>query len=400
MARGRPRNLGGKMLSGDLASKVRSALPDRPLTDSPLGLTVVGSGRPSSLANVASSAGHFTVRVESELEKLGVDVKRTNGGLPHLASRTLTALNAKQMRLSRSAGYLRRWRSRIGSDSGRVILQMSSSEVEPPATGLIATLDDMTVIQALELGAFGYGDLPERLARQAIGRQRRWYERSIVCFSHSTWHAQSIERDFGIDSDRIVVLGGAFDLPVESHEPAERSWERPKFLFGGLDWDRKNGDRVVEAFRTVRGVHPRAELHLMGRHPQVNDPGVVNHHFLNTDDPGHRRIRQSLFESCTCLVVPSLVEPSGSIHAEAAASGMAVIGTRIGGNSETIGSAGVTVNPHEQSAITEAMLKLADPSTARAMAAQGPDHVTGQTFENVARRIRDELVSRLTTCVP
>jgi glycosyltransferase involved in cell wall biosynthesis len=279
--------------------------------------------------------------------------------------------------------------------SERVLFAMQSSIVEPPATGLIASRNDATVKLLVEHGAFGYGELSERVARAAIDRDRRWSRRSVLCVSSSQWHAGSLVDDYGVDPDRILIEAQPFEPFKSAPAVRERDWSAPKFLFAGLDWERKNGARVVEGFRKVRALYPNAELHLMGRVPQVEELGVINHGFLKSGDEQQEAERQDLYETGTCLVVPSLIEPGGHIHAEALSVGMPVIGTKVGGNRELIGSAGLVVTPTDQQEVTDAMLRMCDPQRARSMGQLGQRQVAGRTYQQSASRIYSELVERL-----
>ena len=54
---------------------------------------------------------------------------------------------------------------------------------------------------------------------------------------------------------------------------AEKDWSVPRFLFVGVDWERKRGAAVVEAFAAVRERHPNATLDLVGDHPDLDAPG-------------------------------------------------------------------------------------------------------------------------------
>jgi glycosyltransferase involved in cell wall biosynthesis len=95
------------------------------------------------------------------------------------------------------------------------------------------------------------------------------------------------------------------------------------------------------------------------------------------------------------LVVPSLIEPGGHIHAEALSVGMPAIGTTVGGNREVIGDAGLVVAPTDQSEITDAMLTMCDPQRARSMGELGPAQTANKTYQQAATEIHQALVDRL-----
>nr|WP_246851587.1 glycosyltransferase family 4 protein [Patulibacter sp. SYSU D01012] len=160
----------------------------------------------------------------------------------------------------------------------------------------------------------------------------------------------------------------------------------PRYLWVGLEWERKNGRRVVEAFREL--AIPGAELHLVGEHPAVDVPGVI----------GHGRVRdrerlRALFEGATAFVMPSTTEPFGIAYAEAATAGVPSLGTTVGGAADAIGDGGLLVDPHDGRAIREAMAALAQPATHAALAAKAERHGAWARWDGVAERMATALLA-------
>jgi glycosyltransferase involved in cell wall biosynthesis len=186
---------------------------------------------------------------------------------------------------------------------------------------------------------------------------------------------------------QVVGLGRNLDIAP----PAARDWSVPRFLFVGGDWDRKNGAAVLGAFSHIRREQPSAELSLVGNHPSIDLPGVRGYGRLRLTRSEDRELLASLFTSSTCLVVPSLLEPFGIVYAEAAAAGLAVIGTTVGGAPEVVGPAGVCVDPIDHGGIESAMRRMADPTTAARHGSAGPAHAERYTWVNVANRIASAL---------
>lgn len=94
-----------------------------------------------------------------------------------------------------------------------------------------------------------------------------------------------------------------------------------------------------------------------------------------------------LFERATCFVMPSHVEAFGIAYLEAAAAGLSVIGTTVGGASDAVGPAGVCVDPADHVAIATAMRRMVDPGVAMRYGSAGPAHASKYTWEKVARRL-------------
>ena len=144
---------------------------------------------------------------------------------------------------------------------------------------------------------------------------------------------------------------------------------------------------MLEAFAKVRERVPEATLDLVGRHPRVALEGVHGHGILALDDPADRAMLTSLYAQATAFVMPSLHEPAGTVHVEAAAAGIPSIGTRNGGAATCIGEAGYVVDPASRDELFEAMLELCDADTAARLGALGREHARQFTWSKVAERL-------------
>ncbi len=137
----------------------------------------------------------------------------------------------------------------------------------------------------------------------------------------TSWAARSAIADYGIPHEKVHVVGvGRNHSP---RVPPARDWSIPKFLFVGLDWERKNGAGLLDAFSEVRSRNPAATLSVVGGHPPIEADRVVGHGPLSLSVPEERRRLEALFEASTCFVMPSFHEPAGIVYVEAAGVGPA-----------------------------------------------------------------------------
>ncbi len=259
----------------------------------------------------------------------------------------------------------------------------------PAPDGLaMVTYQDSTVAQAI--AAYPWPHL-QGLSRHELDslvrRQRAAYESATGCCTFSHWVADSIVSDYGIAADKVHVVGLGSNKSFAASAAQERDWSAPRFLFVGFDWERKNGPRVLEAFAAVRASHPTATIDLVGGHPRIDLEGVTGHGRLPMDDPQARERLSDLYRRATVFVMPSLHEPAGTVHVEAAAAGIPSIGTRNGGPATMIGEAGRVVDPESEQQLLEAMLELCDPDTARRLGALGREHAELFTWRKVAERM-------------
>ncbi|ADB53717.1 glycosyltransferase family 4 protein [Conexibacter woesei] len=250
----------------------------------------------------------------------------------------------------------------------------------------LVTFDDMTVAQATSAGWDATETAGSRLLTRWRERQGNLYRSATVCGAFSRWTAASIVEDYGIDPARVEVFGWG-----RNHEPAangERDWQQPRFLFVGVDWQRKNGDAVVRAFGRLRESVPDARLDVVGGHPPIDAQGVVGHGVLELRRPEERARLSALFAAATCFVMPSWNEPGGIAYAEAAAAGLPLIGTTAGGASEMVRpECGFVVDPRDEQALLTAMRTLSDPEVAAATGRAARARAELFTWPAVAERV-------------
>jgi glycosyltransferase involved in cell wall biosynthesis len=297
-----------------------------------------------------------------------------------LRRRRVDVLASPAMAALRSAALRRAIRGRHVDG-----LVQNGCEFRTPDDVLFVTYEDSTVVQGKAAYPWPHMDIGDRTLSAWVARQSQCYERAHACCTYNHWAADSIVSDYGQPRHKVKVVGVGINNPITP--PPQRSWATPRYLFVGYDWTRKNGDRVVSAFARLRERIPEAELDLVGGHPRVDAPGVRCHGRLPLDSPDSRRQLIGLFQAATCFVMPSLHEPTGIVHAEAAAAGIASIGTVDGGVSTLIGEAGRVVDPRDDDAILTAMLELADPELARSLGALALERSRLFTWEKVAERL-------------
>ncbi len=264
----------------------------------------------------------------------------------------------------------------------------NGADYRAPAGIRMVTYQDSTVAQAVDAYPWPHlRGLSRGQIKGLVRRQRAAYRSAVGCCTFSRWVADSIVSDYGIPEEKVHVVGLGSNNSFGDIDQGERQWSTPRFLFVGFDWARKNGDLVLDAFARVRERFPDATLDLVGGHPRVELEGVTGHGLLAINDPIGRARLTNLYRQATAFVMPSLHEPAGTVHVEAAAAGIPSIGTSNGGAATCIGDAGYVVDPGAPSELFEAMLKLCDPGTAERLGALGREHAKQFTWRKVAERL-------------
>ena len=225
---------------------------------------------------------------------------------------------------------------------------------------------------------------PEAVASWAE-RQGAACRRATLCCVSTGWAANSVVQDYRVPPERVRVVG--MGHRPRSASAAERDWSRPRFLFVGVEWGRKNGAAVLEAFRAVRDRYPEATLDLVGEHPAVDQPGVRGHGLLRREDAQAQRRLDDLYAAATAFVLPSRFDPSPIAYLEAASAGLPVVATTEGGAGDLLGEAAITVAPDDAPGLVSAMLQLADPEMARKRGAEALRRAAESSWQSVTARI-------------
>jgi glycosyltransferase involved in cell wall biosynthesis len=350
-------------------------------------VAIAAIGDPASGATWSGvSAG-----VLGALRELGVAVRGIDLTLPPgleqamlaaAAARTGNRFDAEGAALSMSVrGLLARRRLRGTGVDG--VIQIGSGFALPGGAPYV-TLEDMTLRQGSAIHP-----VFSRMSAHGIEswEQRRAgvYERARMCAVASRWAGDSLHVDYGVARERIAVVGFGANHVAQARD---RAFSPPRFLFVGIDWERKGGPLLLRAFSRLRDVRPDAVLDVVGGHPALRQPGVNAHGILSQARPEDRALLGDLFARASCLVMPSLVEPFGIVHVEAASAGIPSIVTAEGGARETIGAdGGALVAPGDEQGLVEAMLRLAEPENARRAGAAARERSLLYTWTKVAERL-------------
>lgn len=262
--------------------------------------------------------------------------------------------------------------------------------VVPPGV-VSSTYDDGTLAQmwAHENSDLRLAGFPPSHVSRWIARQRRSTAAADMNFVSTHWAKESFLDDYRAEESSVKVVG-------MGHRPRtgtgnNRDWSRPNYLFVGVDWRRKNGERILEAFARVHARIPQATLHLVGSVPGVRQEGVSVHGHLARDDGAAQEKLLNLFSTATCFVLPGLFDPSPIACLEAASAGVPVIASTEGGAGEFLGEGAALVDPANVAAIEAAMLRFSDPAEARRCGGIAELAASGFTWSAVAGRIGQAL---------
>lgn len=321
------------------------------------------SGIPESIAVALRRRGDDVVRVSCDLPRLvGVNGARIARRIPGLA---VTGNDASALVALRSARL-----RRIHADwAGARVVTFGSTWRTPRVD---ATFEDATVVQVPQFP-------PSGARRRWQRRQAAIYNSVSRCFASSEWAAASIRGDYGQPRDKVTVVGFG---PNVVCRPVPKDWSRPRFLWVGMDWKRKGGDGLLEAFRQAE--IPGATLDLVGQHPSIDVAGVTGHGRIH--DPARL---SAMFEAATLFILPSQFDACPIVCLEAATAGTPIIATRTGGTVENVGAAGVLIQPGDVRGLAASMVQMSDPAVAESYRQAAIAQAQTRSWDRVVDRMID-----------
>ena len=232
---------------------------------------------------------------------------------------------------------------------------------------------------------------PELLNSRWIDRERLIYEAARINFSTSQFACYSMINDYAVDPRRVAcTFSGTNTSP---HIPPTTKDFRSVILFVGIDWTRKGGPDLIEAFLRLAPKFPSAELRIVGCSPPIIHPQIRVF--------GKRTIEETSkqFQAADIFCMPSYQEPSAVALVEAQLHGLPVVSTNVGGSGDRLidGQTGFLVEPGDITGLTTALDRLlSDPIRAQEMGKAGVAFAEDRfTWKGVGRTIADQIRTSL-----
>lgn len=176
-------------------------------------------------------------------------------------------------------------------------------------------LDEMPDIFAIS----GFQHLSAKAIYQREKFQRQYYLNAKGIFTMGKWLANELVNNYGLPSEKVFPVGGGCNIDVDSIDYSRKTGN--KILFIGRDFERKNGNLVVEAFKLAKKTRENLELFIAG--PKVLDINVEGIHFLG--DVSYDGLIE-YYNKCDIFCMPSKFEAYGLVFVEALIFGLPCIG--------------------------------------------------------------------------
>lgn len=238
----------------------------------------------------------------------------------------------------------------------------------------------------------GWAPFPFELNRR-LALEKKIYGSAKLIFSTSENTRRSLIEYYRVPPQKVVNTGNGLNL--QEMKVFDKKYDGETVLFIGMDFERKGGLVLLEAFKKVRQAIPQARLLIIGPNKNILDIDQEGVEFLgNISD---RKTIESYYEKASIFVMPSLCEPFGLVFLEAMAYKIPCIGTNRDAMPEIItnGQNGYLAVPGDVADLCEKIiLLLKDKSAMRQMGENAYQFVQKNfLWEKVVSRIETALKS-------
>jgi glycosyltransferase involved in cell wall biosynthesis len=202
---------------------------------------------------------------------------------------------------------------------------------------------DQTFLERLAYVPFERRPPAEEYVQQALEQEGRSFRTADLIAYPSRRSCDTVQEAYGISGAKLRLVPWGGNLPeVPSAAEVDRMIQarghEPIVLTAiGVHWERKGGDVIVAAYRSLRRSGVKVRLNVIGMTPPTKvDEGIHFLPFVDKSTPAGFRKIADLLAATHVLVAPSRVEAFGHVFAEAAAFGVPAVAADVGGVSTSI----------------------------------------------------------------
>lgn len=199
--------------------------------------------------------------------------------------------------------------------------------------------------------------------------EKKIYKNASINFTMSTHVSKSLIEQYDCDPSRVVMARcGSNITPPPDIDKFISRYQAKNILFVGLDWERKGGPQLVEAFKLVLKVFPDATLTIVGCSPQIDVKNCTIIGAVALQEVHQYYLQASLF----CL--PTRREPFGIVFLEAYAHKLAVVSSDLGALPDIVeeGESGFLVKVNDIELLAKRLITLlGDPNKCQAFGQKG-----------------------------
>jgi glycosyltransferase involved in cell wall biosynthesis len=236
---------------------------------------------------------------------------------------------------------------------------------------------------------------PAQQREQWLQLERQAYHRAAHICTRGRRVREALIQDYGLPPSRVTAIGGGVNLAALPERVTRPAGTPPTALFIGMEFYRKGGDILLQAFAQARAQVPEARLVCLTAdsipaHLPLAGVEVVR-------PTWDRTVISALYRQADVFVLPSRLETWGDVLLEAMAFELPCIGVT-GQMMEDIileEETGLLVSPHNAAALAAAVVRVfTDTTLARRWGQAGRRRLESEfTWERVVDRLEAAVCS-------
>lgn len=273
-------------------------------------------------------------------------------------------------------------------DKSTPVVQIGT-HVYPLETGhRFYCVTDMTIAQAVGAGHFKVRHLTNSERKCANNVQKKMFDSCEKIFVLCQWTRSSVITDYAQSPEKVIVIGAGANMPVLP--AAAYKYTSHQILFVGLDWQRKGGPLLLDAFRIIKRKISDATLNIIGCKPQISVPGVNLIGPLSRDVDSEKRKLEQLYREANCFCILPEFDPFPNVLLEAQITSTPVVSLGNGSRAEVVnkGISGLLVGNDPEDVAAAIIRILTSPGRAMQMGINGREFVLKNfTWDSVAARL-------------
>ncbi|MEM7131404.1 MAG: glycosyltransferase family 4 protein [Chloroflexota bacterium] len=249
---------------------------------------------------------------------------------------------------------------------------------------------DHSILANLAYPGFAYSSIDALYPPALLTLEREIYQNAERVFTMGKFVAENLMGQYDCQPEQIICVGGGSNTYVDAPSTT-RDYTKKNILFVGVNWERKGGPDLAQAYMQIHKAHPDSTLTIVGCQPDMILP---NCHVAGPVAPANV---QSYFDNASIFCLPSKREPFGVALIEASLARLPVVSTTIGAIPDIIlhGASGMLVSPGDISGLEDALDRLlCSPTLCQQMGMIGHAHIkenftwdiVGHTIANHIRR--------------
>ena len=141
------------------------------------------------------------------------------------------------------------------------------------------------------------------------------------------------------DSNKIDVVEFGANIPTPVNYSININMDICRLVFIGKNWEKKGGDKVLQAYKKLRREGFPCSLTIIGSTPKgtiSTEKGLTIIPFLNKEKREHMNKLSQILSDSHFLVLPTVFDAYGIVFCEASAYGVPSITSNVGGVSQPV----------------------------------------------------------------